>query len=96
MWIGTMFNAESLKSVIAEEAKSAGVWDWRQELAGMVTVRGGVNEMGEEVIYLLNYSSSSVSVNLPFETTRLLDDTAVAANESIAINPWDVFIGVKR
>lgn len=96
MWIGAMFNAESLKSVIAEEAKAAGVWDWRQELAGTVTVRGGVNEMGEEVIYLLNYSSSSVSVNLPFEITRLLDDTAVAANESIAINPWDVFIGVKR
>lgn len=95
-WIGTMFDSGLLRDLLRDELRDAGVWGWPQELAGTVTVRQGVNGLGERVFYLLNYSDSPKSVALPFSYEGLLDGGMMPEGGVTVIEPWGVVIGVRR
>lgn len=58
-WIGTMPSADVMKAVLDEAVRNAGIESVGRALAGVVTVRQGVNTKGETVTYLLNYSDET-------------------------------------
>lgn len=64
-WIATVLPADAMRAVLAEAADHAGVTGAGRALAGVVTVRQGMNEAGETVTYLLNYSADPVEVASP-------------------------------
>ena len=65
MHLGTMAGPALLREVLALAARDAGLWDWSQDLAGVVTVRRGVNAAGRHVTYFLNYSGDPVQLRQP-------------------------------
>ena len=55
-----------------------------------VIVRKGINEMGKEIRYYLNYSGKAVEVELGLDGMDLLEKKQTASNEKLTIAPWDV------
>lgn len=64
-WIATVLPPDAMRAVMADAADHAGVTGAGRALAGALTVRQGVNEAGETVTYLLNYSAEPVEVLSP-------------------------------
>lgn len=77
-WIGTILDADTLRAVIREAADNAGVTGVGRSLAGAITVREGINALGEHVTYLLNYSAEPVAVAAPATGDLLLTREAAA------------------
>lgn len=92
-YIGAMTSPEVLRTVLAETLKSAGLWDWPQQ-AETVRVRRGTNGRGRELIYLLNYSGSEVTLPSPVAGTSVLSgsESRVEAGEELRIAPWNLVI----
>lgn len=58
-----------------------------------VSIKQGINDLGKHIVYLLNYSAREQTVtNIGQPATELLSDTAVAAKETITLDPWGVAI----
>lgn len=58
-----------------------------------VSIKQGINDLGKHIVYLLNYSATEQTVtNIDQPATELLSDTAVAAKETITLDPWGVAI----
>ncbi|RSX52883.1 beta-galactosidase [Bifidobacterium goeldii] len=97
-WIGTMFDAATLRSLLSAIFKEIGLWAWPQELAGRLTVRRGVNEQGADITYLLNYSDQPVAINSPVEGLDLLayahqePKSTIHQHDSLTVDPWGVMI----
>ena len=64
-WIGTLPDAATMRAVIRDAVAAAGITAEGTALAGAVTVRQGVNNAGEKVTYLLNYSADEKRVASP-------------------------------
>ena len=65
-WIGTLLEADAMRTVLREAVVRAGVVDEHVlALAGKLTVRQGVNTQGKQITYLLNYSAEPVQVASP-------------------------------
>ena len=90
--VGTMTSPELLRAILHQELRDAGVWEWVNDLAGQVSVRRGVNEAGQDVTYLLNYSGSPVTVTSPVAGTSLLNGVTVEIGDDITIGKWDLAI----
>ncbi|RBP99051.1 beta-galactosidase [Bifidobacterium xylocopae] len=94
-WIGTLPDPEGMRLLLAEAVKHAGLWGPAQELAGRVVIRRGINGSGEQVTYMLNYSSDTVTVPSPC-AGRLLVGKAkgveVGKGEDLDIGPWDLAV----
>lgn len=58
-----------------------------------VSIKQGINDLGKHIVYLLNYSATEQTfTNIGQPATELLSDTAVAAKETITLDPWGVAI----
>lgn len=58
-----------------------------------VSIKQGINDLGKHIVYLLNYSAKEQTVtNIGQTATELLSDTAVAAKETITLDPWGVAV----
>lgn len=58
-----------------------------------VSIKQGINDLGKHIVYLLNYSAKEQTVtNIDQPATELLSDTAVAAKETVTLDPWGVAI----
>ena len=90
--LGTMVAPALLREVLALAARDAGLWHWSQDLAGVVTVRRGINPAGRHVTYLLNYSDAPVSLASPVAGRSVLDGADVEEGADLTIGRWDVLI----
>jgi beta-galactosidase len=90
--LGTMVGPALLREVLTLAARDAGLWHWSQDLAGVVTVRRGVNSAGRQVTYFLNYSGDSVSFTNPVAGRSVLDGVDVDEGADLTIGRWDVLI----
>ena len=95
-YLGTMTSPEVLRDVLGHTLRGAELWQWPQELAATaptVRVRRGVNARGHGIVYLLNYSGESVSLESPVTGASVLAGSSrVTAGELIAIDAWDLVI----
>ena len=73
-------------------ARDASLWDWRQDLAGTVTVRCGVNVAGAPITYFLNYAADAVSFASPMAGRSVLDGAGVDKGADVTVARWDVLI----
>lgn len=65
-WIGTLLDSDAMREVLREAVTHAAVLDQAiAALHGAVTVRQGINEQGQHVTYLLNYSAQPVTFAVP-------------------------------
>ncbi|PWG66311.1 beta-galactosidase [Bifidobacterium callitrichidarum] len=94
-WIGTLLDADTMKAVMREAVAHAGIEPAGLALAGKVAVRQGVNQAGETVTYLLNYSADEVTFASPVAGSVVVAPQVVgadglideAASASLAVRP---------
>ena len=100
-WIGTLPSAQGMRLLLSDAADAAGLSGPARDLAGLVTVREGINALGEQVAYLLNYSSKEVRLDAPYGGQLLVADgqadphAHVDQGQSMTIGPWDLAIIVR-
>ena len=100
-WIGTLPSAQGMRMLLSDAADAAGLGGPARDLAGLVTVREGINALGEQVAYLLNYSSKEVRLDAPYGGQLLVADgqadpqAHVDQGQSMTIGPWDLAIIVR-
>ena len=100
-WIGTLPSAQGMRMLLSDAADAAGLGGPARDLAGLVTVREGINALGEQVAYLLNYSSKEVRLDAPYGGHLLVADgqadpqAHVDQGQSMTIGPWDLAIIVR-
>ena len=100
-WIGTLPSAQGMRMLLSDAADAAGLSGPARDLAGLVTVREGINALGEQVAYLLNYSSKKVKLDAPYGGHLLVADgqadpqAHVDQGQPMIIGPWDLAIIVR-
>ena len=100
-WIGTLPSAQGMRQLLSDAADAAGLGGPARDLAGLVTVREGINALGEQVTYLLNYSSKEVRLDAPYGGHLLVADgqadpqAQVDQGQPMTIGPWDLAIIVR-
>ena len=100
-WIGTLPSAQGMRMLLSDAADAAGLSGPARDLAGLVTVREGINALGEQVAYLLNYSSKKVELDAPYGGHLLVADgqadpqAHVDQGQPMIIGPWDLAIIVR-
>ena len=100
-WIGTLPSAQGMRMLLSDVADAAGLGGPARDLAGLVTVREGINARGEQVSYLLNYSSKEVKLDAPYGGHLLVADgqadpqAQVDQGQPMTIGPWDLAIIVR-
>ena len=82
-WIGTLLDAAAMRAVMREAVAEAGVETDGMALAGIVTVRQGVNNAGEKVTYLLNYCAEAVSFASPVAGEVVVAPRIIAAEGTV-------------
>ena len=90
MYLGTLFGEETLI-----EAFKHFFGEQTNEFAAEypVVVKRGVNALGENIIFLMNYSDDTQSVTCQTGSfKKLYDDTAVNVGDVITLKPWDFVI----
>lgn len=100
-WIGTLPSDQGMRMLLSDAADAAGLGGPARDLAGLVTVREGINALGEQVAYLLNYSSKEVRLDAPYGGQLLVADgqadpqAQVDQGQPMTIGPWDLAIIVR-
>ena len=100
-WIGALPSAQGMRLLLSDAADADGLNGPARDLAGVVTVREGINALGEQVVYLLNYSAEEVRLDSPYGGHLLVADgrsdtqTQIDRGQTMTIGPWDLAIIVK-
>ncbi|MBI0071880.1 beta-galactosidase [Bifidobacterium sp. W8115] len=100
-WIGTLPSDQGMRMLLSDAADAAGLNGPTRDLAGLITVREGINALGEQVAYLLNYSSKEVRLDAPYGGQLLVADgqadpqAHVDQGQPMTIGPWDLAIIVR-
>jgi beta-galactosidase len=90
---GTYLSDTLQKAVVDQVLKEANLTGPDQQLPAPVHVKHGINRMGKQLHYYLNYSSDQQTFTYPYkEGTDLLTNNAIAASGKITLQPWDVAI----
>lgn len=95
LYLGTLFGCETLQLVLSDFlaacdiTKTAGI---SFDTAYPVSVKQGINDAGEHVAFLLNYSADEQTVNIPQNMQELITQKAYAAGNSIQLEPWGVAV----
>jgi beta-galactosidase len=92
-YIGCMTNNQVMEKILADEVKNTGLWGEAQKLYFPIIIKEGVNEKGETVRYLFNYSAKPATANYTFRNGReLLLDKAINKNSVVELEPWGIKI----
>ena len=70
-------------------------WLWNirlPEISWPMVMKRGVNSLGKEIIYLLNYSAERTTLCAPTAAVELLSGARVEAGGPLRFEPWDVKI----
>ena len=93
-WIGTLLAPDAIRAVMREAVSAAGIESAGDALAGTVTVRQGVNEAGETVTYLLNYSAEPVTFASPVAGEVVVAPATIATDGTV--DPTVAFAGAPK
>jgi beta-galactosidase len=90
---GTYLSDTLQKAVVEQVLKEANLTGPDQQLPTPVRVKHGVNRMGKQLHYYLNYSSEAQTFTYPYKAgTDLLTNNTITASGKITLGPWDVAI----
>ena len=89
LYIGCMTSQELLESILRSALTGAGIPMPEQHFP--VIVRRGVNDMGKEITYFLNYSGAARAVK-GVAGRELLTNQTVLSGEAITLAPWGLAI----
>jgi beta-galactosidase len=94
---GTYLSDGLQEDVLRQVLMMAGLTGPDQQLPSPVRVKSGMNGLGRQVHYYLNYSSEPQSFTYSHGAgTELLSDKAIAAEEHLQLAPWDAAIIEER
>lgn len=82
-WIGTLLDSDTIRAVMHEAVDHAGITSAGKSLAGTITVRQGVNQAGETVTYLLNYSAELVCFASPVAGDVVVAPVVIATDGTV-------------
>lgn len=82
-WIGTLLDSDTIRAVMHEAVDHAGITSAGKSLAGTITVRQGVNQAGETVTYLLNYSAEPVCFASPVAGDVVVAPVVIATDGTV-------------
>lgn len=58
-----------------------------------VAIKQGINDFGNRIVYLLNYSGEEQTIaSLPFDAVELLSGTNVTTGDAFSLAPWGVAV----
>ncbi len=93
LYEGTLLSDSLQDKVILDAIKSAGLTSQDQQLPASVHVKHGTNRAGKQLHYYFNYSSQPKTFPYPYAAGHdLLSDSAITANQSLTLKPWEVAI----
>lgn len=88
-YVGCYTSSAVIRNVLERVMKEAGLWGTDQELAFPIIVKSGVNEQGNTIRYVFNYSDQATSFENAYgDGTELLTGTAVSGGQNIELEPW--------
>ena len=91
-YIACKTSSEYIKKLTGRILKETGLWSWKQEIAFPVIIKEGVNQEGNTIRYLFNYSGKEQSVKLPKEAPKasrmLKEEGAIQKKERLTLAPW--------
>jgi len=95
--LATMTSPALTRAVLELVAERAGVTDWAQDLAGVVTVRRGTNGRGRRLTYFLNCSREPAAFVLPVRGHDVLGTlgragAVVDASTTVTVPAWGVLV----
>lgn len=91
-YLATEPSADLLNRVIARAAARKGM---DLTLKFPLSVRTAVNEYGDNVHFIFNYSAREQEFEYPFPNGKsLLDSSRLKKGQKVTIEPWGVFIGI--
>lgn len=82
-WIGALLDSDTIRAVMHEAVDHAGITSAGKSLAGTITVRQGVNQAGETVTYLLNYSAEPVCFASPVAGDVVVAPVVIATDGTV-------------
>lgn len=92
-YIGAFVGKEALKQIYRGAFDEAGM---AKALCWPITIRSGVNELGEKVHYVLHYSEKTENIVCPYDAvTDLLTDRSYQKGDVITLSDWSVCILVE-
>jgi beta-galactosidase len=90
---GTQLTASLQQKLVLDCLKEAGLTGSDQQLPQSVRVKHGRNREGHQLHYYLNYSSNTSTLTYSYAAGKdLLTDAAIAPNQQVTLNPWDLVI----
>lgn len=91
VYIGCMLDDQSFSQVIRKIFSELFAYQM-SEYAFPIIVKKGINQFGNELTYLFNYSETEMAVASPTEVMSLREKRKIGKNESLIIKPWDLVI----
>ncbi|MNP61353.1 hypothetical protein D3C76_1565280 [compost metagenome] len=88
-----MISDSLMDLVLSEAVKTAGLWGTEQSLQTPLAVKTGVNQSGNTIRYIFNYSDIQQEFKYPFESGyELLSDRRIDKGANVSVVPWGFFI----
>lgn len=94
MYLGAMFGENTLIEILKDFFKDDSKLTSNEFNARYpVVIKRGINGLGKEIVYLLNYSDKDQSiVNHKSKCIELISDCPIHEGDTITLAPWDVAI----
>jgi beta-galactosidase len=90
---GTYLSDTLQRNLVLDELAKAGLAGPDQQLPAQVRVKSGLNGMGKQLHYYLNYSSDKQSFAYPHGAgIDLLTGKPIASAQQVSLDPWDLAI----
>lgn len=94
---GTYLTDKLQEKILLDALNLAGLAGPDQQLSASVRVRHGVSNMGKNLHYYLNYSSSKQTFTYPYASgTDMLTRKRVDKSQAVELGPWDLALIEER
>jgi len=92
-YLGAYPSFPVLQKLIQNVVKTAGLWSTEQKLAFPLIVKKGVNQQGEKIYYIFNYSDQPQEFVYPFDNgVDLLTKKNIQKESKIMLKEWGFLI----
>ncbi|MBE5890327.1 MAG: beta-galactosidase [Lachnospiraceae bacterium] len=96
MYLASYFSTAVLEEMLCDFLRAI-EWNEPEKIQVVanypVVVKQGINDEGNHIVYLLNYSNQEQYVKLPdYEGIELLTEAKVQPGDDICVKPWDLCV----
>lgn len=85
-YLGAMFDQETTEKLLLDLLPRFGIAVPKEHWP--LVIKDGVNELGKQVRYLLNYSGSTISASAPADCCELLSEQSFCQGADISLGAW--------